>query len=47
MPGWAVAAWVVALAAAVGMAVPAKNLLAPANIKTPAGLGGLCRVTVP
>ena len=66
VPGWAIAARVVALAAAACMAVPAANLLAPAValaaaacmavpaanllapalIKTPADLGGLCRVTV-
>ena len=48
IPGYldAVAAWVVALAAAACMAVPAANLLAPALIKTPADLGGVCRVTV-
>ena len=34
VPGWAVAARVVALAAAACMAVPAANLLAPALIKT-------------
>ena len=41
VPGWAVAAWVVALAAAAGMAVPAPSLLASPLIKPPADLGGL------
>ena len=44
MPGWAVAAWVVSLTAAAGMAVPAASLLASPLIKPPADLGGLWEV---